>query len=314
MRKRKLHYCDLGSIPVTEVPNRSGWQSKAEFLASEKEAAERPVKEAIASLESTYGQLRTLASQFWSRPVRELQLSIYQDSARDVTFNAPPAEKIFTREDLIAACDRWHDEFFVNTGYELNPDGVMRLCCFGESQARAGADMSQPLAWGLAFAHLRDNLHAFGDELDSSRAPHAEPPAPPQPTLSDLEKFAKPLDSTDGRLEALKIVEELASTEAAGMLSQWLQHLKDVWKFTPTISQNRAVLAWFRRNATESWLNPESYNRCRRSLSAQGVWDLLTIDEREAQAIEQSTTPLAKMGFYDKRDLKTRIARLSEPA
>jgi hypothetical protein len=316
MKKRKLHYADLSSIPVTPTPNVTGWKSKSEIMAGYREDAERPVKQAVAAIESTYSQLRKLAREFWSRPVDQLQLSIYQDSARDVTFDAPPVVKqSYTRDELIAACDKWHADYFVNSGYVLSESGVLRLCCFGESQARAGADMSQPAAWQAVFDHLRENLKAFAEgELDSSRVPRAEPPAPPQLKISDIENLA--LESTEGRKQALAIVTELASVEASKVCEAWLLHLQRDYQFSPSPQQIQAVVAWFNRNA-KNWLRYESYNECRRFLSQTGEAgfpDLRTNDERLCEMIERESSPLMKMGFHDKRDLKNKIMRLADPA
>lgn len=312
-KQRITSLAGLLTIPVTPVVNKTGWQTKAEFFAAEKDLAEKPTRDAIAIQEDAYRKLRKLASEFWSRPIGELQLSIYQDSAKDVTFDAPPVvRESYSREDLIAACDQWHDSSFVHSGYNLNPDGVMRLCCFGESQARAGVDFSQPLAWEFAFFHLKDNLKAFAvGELDSSKVPRAEPPAEPQPQIEDIENLA--LESTDGRKQALKIVEELASAEASVICGQWLEHLKRDYDFTPDTKQINEVVRWFNFNA-KNWLGHKCYDECRRALVSQGIFPahLLTNDEIVCQEIERDQTPLMKMGFDDRRNLRTKILRLTD--
>jgi hypothetical protein len=310
-RKQRLSLVDVITRPVTPVVNKTGYKTKAEFFAAEKDAAEKPVRDAIEVQRQAFLKRRKLASEFWSRrPVSELNLNHFKDSAVDLTFAAPrTTDREYTTEEFNQACENWYDHSLSKSGHLLSPDGVLRLCAFSEIHARAGYDFSQPATWQAAFDYLAFNLKAFGDELDSSRVPRQSEPPAPQPTLDDIENLA--LESTDGRKQALKIVEELASAEASVICGQWLEQLKRDYDFTPDTKQINEVVRWFNFNA-KNWLRHKCYDECRRSLVSQGIFpDIRTNDEREAALIEAGPA-LATLGFDDRVALKNRIRRLSD--
>jgi hypothetical protein len=143
--------------------------------------------------------------------------------------------------------------------------------------------------------------------------PQAETPAEPQPTLDNIENYA--LESTSGRKQALKIVEELASAEAAVICGQWLSQIKRDYDFVPSRQQITEVVRWFNFNA-KNWLRHRSYDECRRALVSQKLFPrhMLSNDEIVCQEIERETTPLMAMGFDDRVALKTKIRRLADPA
>jgi hypothetical protein len=298
---------------LTPVKRLTG--SYAEYLAEEKEKADAAIREQIELHAATLVRLRELSSLFWSRPVDQIIPEIYWDSSKDLTLNIPASCAQYERADLEDAADKWYFTMLKPTGGDFSAHGATRMRAYAEASAFHGFDMSQPAGFQAAWLHLKDDLHAFadGEVLGESHVPQVETPAEPQPKIEDIENLA--LESTEGRKQALAIVEGLYSLDASKVCAAWLDSLKSAWSFFPDANQIQHILAWF-RNGGRNWLRYPEYDACRRSLVSQGIFPphLLTNDEIVCAEIENEQTPLMKMGLRDKRDLKNKIMRLADPA
>ena len=143
-----------------------------------------------------------------------------------------------------------------------------------------------------------------------------ETPAEPQPSLESL-----CLESDSQRKVAQQIVAEDYFASVAPLHQAWMQSLAENFNgFRPTLADLKYLYGetpetgWFAKSNL-SRLSPRSYDSARRHMCAIRRWDenrMLTNDEMVCREIEQEQTPLAKMGFYDKRDLKTKIMRLTD--
>jgi hypothetical protein len=292
-KKQRITLANLAQVPLTPVVNKTGFETLKEFTARLEREKEAPIKEAIEVQRQAFLKLRKLASEFWSRPVGELQLGIYQDSARDVTFTPPPpVREQYSREDLIAACDKWYADSFSKSGFNLNPDGVLRLCCFGESQARAGCDFSQPLGWQAAFDHLKDNLHAFGDELDSSRVPQPveTPEVQPQPTLDELLETTSG-ESAAGRKKLIDAVtEDLSNGEYRACWSAFVTSIYDNFRYVLNDREKRLIYdTLLRRGRLNS---PRDYDAVRVNLVQAGSLPSHLLYPAEKLAIDVESADL----------------------
>jgi hypothetical protein len=312
-RKRLVSPWSLGSLPVTPVENKSGWESREQFYANEREKAERPIREQQEQITASLRQLQKLATEYWSQPVATLAKNLRSELSKDSGFFTPVVRDQFTIEEAQAAFDIWCDtEMQKTTGYSFATfDGGSRCVLYGVSQAHHGSDMSQPTSWAAAFARtLQLAIYQPGElSFDKSKAPKAVEAPAPQPKIEDIDNYS--LESTAGRKAALAVVEELASSEAAEMCRLWLDQLKRDYDFTPTDAQIKHVVAWFNRN-NKNWLRHEAYNECRRSLVSQFIFPehMLTRDERQSREMEGVN--LGALGYDQRIRLMNRVQRLAD--
>jgi hypothetical protein len=317
-KKQRITLANLGQIPLTPVVNKTGWKSRAELEAEWKDLAEKPTRDAIALQEATYRKLLVLASEFWSRPIDQIIPEIYSDSSKSMTLNVPATRAEYERADMEKAADIWYYTIFKPLGFDLNPIGATRQRAFIDASAFHGFDMSAPSNIHASWLHLKDDLHAFadGELIGVPQDQPVETPAEPQPSLESL-----CLESDSQRKVAQQIVAEDYFASVAPLHQAWMQSLAENFNgFRPTLADLKYLYGetpetgWFAKSNL-SRLSPRSYDSARRHMCAIRRWDenrMLTNDEMVCREIEQEQTPLAKMGFYDKRDLKTKIMRLTD--
>jgi hypothetical protein len=312
-RKQRTTVYDLGRVPLTPVENKSGWESAAEMKArwerEEREAKERPIREAIQKLEVTSRHLNRVLAQYWSRPIAELAKTYQTDVGKDFGFVTDATVESYDLSQAQAGFSDFFDNLLPQTEYTLNRDGATRVVFYGICHAVQGADMTSAKSWNEAFLRLIQ-LNAFGnDELTID--PDKVKVVPVVPSVE------KPVLSERHQIEADML------DEMAPIAQSWLASLKDRWDFIPSTSDLKLIFGTNTQSRIleerglffKLGLNPlrvQDYTKIRRYMVTKSYWpqELRTVDEILSDEIERNPTPLEHMTTDDRFNLISSLERI----
>jgi hypothetical protein len=303
-KKKKVALFDLGRVPVTEVKNNSGWESRADFYAreerEERERKERPIREATAAheaaLRTLWGESAPLVKKFWRRPLAELRLVHTGYGSEDLGLQVPTFRdgSQYTFDELVYLFDKWAEEILPTLGYSLQWSGLARLGLYVNSQAVAGRDMSNNDAITAAFFRLL-SCDAFetGELSGDGVRPQSKAVAAPAkaPTFDDVAGLNP--ENREHRKRIFAVVNDNYTTEIAEIFSLWSDHLLRDYGYVMPESVVKKVLTF----VTEKNLNPlrtQTWDLVRRTFTKNGLMRrqdgslMLTSDETLTETIELS--------------------------
>lgn len=319
MRRKKIQHSpwSLGSIPLTPVENKSGFQTRSQFYAAEaaaeKERQEAPVKQVLSQVNQTWQKLNKAVGAFWAQSISDLAVAnLWQSQAGvDLGFSVPKTRDSYEIEVFREAFESWFEKYngphqFALGTREKPNRGAGRLVWYAINQAmNNGQDMSNPAAFDAAHARLVE-LGSYGpDEIayDASKLPAPQPaPEPAKPSLEEIS-----VSTEAGRRQAAELLNVELTAEYQAMYDAWAEHLIRDYKHWLTDEQTKAAINWFRRNdGTVSMMRHEDWNRCRRFLVSQSILPshMLTEDERLSIQISQNPVETNRMTFEDRRQLQ----------
>jgi hypothetical protein len=316
-KHKQQHSPTYSDVPLSPVP-RLGDPTADEKLreyrkrydAAQKELAEAPIKKAEAELTQTIRELDKHARCFWPQSIEAIIPRLYTEASQDFGLSGvPDATEQNTPDDLKAAIASWFDRVLPTMAYGfVNENAAQKFGYYLSAAAYHMKDVRSPAAITACFLRLVE-IEAFkpGElSFDPSKAPRKQPAPAPKPTLADIEKLSA--ESTEGRRKVLAIVEDLASSQAADMASQWLLSLKTNFNFVPNDDQIKQIVGWFQKNG-KNWLSPRSYDEARRWAVSAYIFpeNLLTSDEALCKSLE--AIPLGTLGYDERTRLYNKLQR-----
>lgn len=304
MKKKKISLFDLGSVPVTPVENKSGWESRADFYAREererKEAAERPIREATeahqTALRTLWGQSAPLVKKFWRRPLAELRLVHTGEGSEDLGLQVPTFRdgSQYTFDELVYLFDTWSETVLPTLGYSLQWSGLARLGLYVNSQAVAGRDMSNNEAITAAFFRLLSCDAFETGELsgDGVKSQPKEVAAPAKaPTFDDVAHLST--EHREQRKQLLAVVGNDFTNEGVAVFNLWLDQLYRDYQFMmPEAIVRKCINFINERNLSP--ISPMTYDKIRRVFTKNGLMRrqdgslMLTREEQLAETLELS--------------------------
>jgi hypothetical protein len=330
-RKKKIGLYDIGRVPVTEVSNKSGYESnkelsarlrreEAEELAKKQKAIEDadPTRQAEKAMIAAETKVALQRSDRLTKICRNL--ATMEDFARkdpemlidDLGLSTTDTDQRATFEDTLQS-------FIERTLHSTTSEANRRFSLYVWVQVN-----------NLKIAMTDDNLSVllnrlislgvFADgEVTLPRATKNQATVrldEPTPTVADIEGMDT--NTRENRAAVRDLVARLAAEEQVPLRDEWLYEsltkefnfyiTQEQWAWCwhiPNPRNPQDMGGWFQRN-NKSPLDPRSYDECRRAAVANRIFPdrLLREDERLARDVEQSDT----QDYTTRRDLNRRIA------
>jgi hypothetical protein len=305
-RKKKIGLYDIGRLPVTEVGNKSGFQTRAEFYkeqeqiaAREKAAAEERLMAPVRALQQQITEAAAESSKrvqkFWQLPLASIAEYGLEFAPADMFGDFPLQEGTRDKQAQIAAHEKCKSDL-ESRGCIISPEGWNRVGGYLEAlQYHRNVSLSAVESWTLAIERL-SHLSCFADgEISGYDNAVAARKAKQQPTV---EPSATPTwdavstlstERRDDRKKIFTAVGEDFTSEIAAFFGLWLDQLQRDYGYSMPSDVVKKALAF----VTERNLNPlrhETWNIVRRTFTKCG-WmpaGMLTERERLDDLIESS--------------------------
>src|SRR6266436_120803 len=268
MKKRRVTSpWGLGELPVTPVENKSGYETKREYLARlergereaaarAKEAEEAPRKAAVAEYSRNLVKLRKAqAENLFIVPSEELA-GICQLAPESVEGSV---EHI--TDQIRSAFEKMQREL-ASEGIILHASGLDKLKRI--AQLNSGVDIRLVGTWRKIYEHA-SSLNAL-DYSDVTVPQPVQPVVLPEssekkPSLDDLMNLR--VTGSRDLAVAKEIADQLYESEMLPIYQQWVEHLVRDHNYHLTREDADIVEKWFQRN-NRNRLRHESYNEVRR--------------------------------------------------
>jgi|HubBroStandDraft_1064217.scaffolds.fasta_scaffold38230_2 hypothetical protein len=333
-RKKKIGLYDIGRLPVTEVGNKSGFQTRKEFYneqeqiaAREQAAAEErlmaPVRAAEHDMQTAAREHSGRIARFWQNPLPLVAECGIELAPNELAGDYPLQEGPRDKKAEIAAYEKCKSDL-ASRGCIISQEGWNRVGGYLEAlQYHRNVSLSAVESWTLAIERLF-HLSCFADgEISgydnavaarkAKKQPRVETSA--TPTWSAVQDL-NPENREQKRLIERALGEDFTS-EVAAFFGLWLDQLyRDYQYYMPEPIIKRA-LAY----VTSANLNPlrhETWNIVRRNFTKNG-WmrkadGSLMMTEREKLSDFCDTADLNDREVRRQINLKNRELLESEPA
>jgi hypothetical protein len=314
-RKKKIGLYDIGRVPVTEVGNKSGYESNKELSARLRREEQEELAKKQRAIEAADPTRQ--AERAYVDAMTELAIKT-RDRLKKLYRDVPTIED-YIRHDLEALID--------DIGLPTqNPPVTMaefeeRLRAFveGLSGVTFSSDAARKFelyAWvGCRQGTVIDNstLQAMLERCESLgigvTLPKAQRPVTPEPTPTVADIEGMDTNTRENRAAVRELVRHLASEEQVPLRDEWIQHLVDKFNFYITQEQWDWCYQWLKRN-NKNRLDPRSFEACRRAAVANFVFPDRCLDDVDRANLEIEALPTATMSFSEKQKLARRLARI----
>ena len=324
MRKRKLSIYDIGRLPSVAVENKSGFQTKKEFLEQEErdriaaeQSAERrrtaPLREAEMELREAAREASARIAMYWKIPIEEIQMNPVSITRVDIAgdYEIGPRD-----EPAENAAWKEFQENLKSFGCTLSDAGLLRLSHYLVSlNYHRGISLTSVSNFATALERLV-SLDVFqSGELENYQPtqPERQPerPVSRRDALDEIETLN--LESRSGNARAKEISnQDFFGREFAHTVDRWTNWLEATFQYVLTDDARKAAGQWWERNPTENPLRGESWTRLRLNLVKKGVMpqSCLTREEILNQTIEASSD---RSDSYEvRRNLRQQIRELAQ--
>jgi hypothetical protein len=283
---------DIGRIRATNIEvakPETLLELAARLEHEERERQEAPIRAAENQLKATLRQMTEGYRNVWSMPVEKLRKAdreFLEASTPDLGLSQTDYDTMDAGSATTAgqAAKQTFDDFIAalpQRGITLTEDGVIRFSLFVSALAvfRNAAVTVNCCDTALAWLH-----ECFGDEIHHASTTVAEPPQESTPlTLDDVLK-----QGTDGSRDSDRRLRDAAEfdwlNEHRELISAFLNHLRDVWGFTPTDEQWKFIFGKHTGLFTRmNWSHgdPRNYDSARKYCAKRGIFpsSMLTCGE-----------------------------------
>ena len=319
-RNRVITLQDIARLPVTEVGNKSGFQTRREFYKEQEQIAAREKAAAeerlMAPVRAGEKQLRQAASEhsakirsFFSRPASFI-VENCENAPVDFYGDYPLLEGA---RDL-QADNSVREEFrrtLASSGCILDDAGQTRLDVYLDVlNYYRNISLASVTSWAIGL----ERLNALGcfqpGELSGYDNGGAAQPAdknpqtvkPAEPTIDDLLS----LDTTtrEGFKEACRLAQDLGQIELAPVFQAWAQSLVDNFSLYTTAEDRERITAWFKRNNRR---DKRAFDDCRKFMVKQGYWPESALTKEEITARNWESRSERSDTFESKRELRRQL-------
>lgn len=326
-RKRKLNLNDWNQIPTTQVENKSGWETRAQFYAreakerqDEQNAAEEelmaPVKAAEVEMHKATAEASVRLKRFWSLPLADIAEYGIEFAPADLFGDFPLQERARVKQTEIAAYEKCKSNLAA-VGVNISPEGWNRVGGYLEAlHYHRNISLSAVKSWELAVSRL----HQLGcqpgefsgyEEMLARDTPKPESKPAATPTWDAVQGLST--ENRDQRKKVLEAVGEDFTGEIAAFFGLWQEQLARDYNYViPEALIKRAL-----RYVTDNNLSPlqhETWNIVRRVFVKNGWFPAGMLTEREKLSAFCDTADL------NDREIRRQIQRRnmeimeSEPA
>jgi hypothetical protein len=329
-RNRVTTLQDIARLPVTEVGNKSGFQTRREFYkeqeqiaACEQKAAEEKLMAPVRAVEKQFREESSKQSakvkSFFSK-----SLSVIDDNIENAPVDFMDYPEGPRDPQAESAAGKEFEQIIESSGCTLTDAGWIRLGHYlGSLRLQRGVSFASASSWAAALDRLFSlGCFAAGEitGYESSVARRETPKTvTPEPSATPTWDAVSTL-STERREERKKVLDAVGedfTSEVAAFVGLWLDQLaRDYNYYMPDAITKRAL-----QYVTDQNLNPlrhETWNIVRRVFTKNG-WMLkpdgtMMLTEREKLSDLCDTSDLSDRETRRRINLKNRELLDSEPA
>jgi hypothetical protein len=328
-RNRITTLQDIARLPVTEVGNKSGFQTRREFYkeqeqiaASEQKAAEEKLMAPVRAVEKQFREESSKQSakvkSFFSK-----SLAVIDDNTENAPVDFIDYPEGLRDPQAESAAGKEFEQNLESSGCTLTDAGWIRLGHYlGSLRRQRGVSFASATSWATALDRLFSlGCFAAGEITGyESVVARRETPKPavkptPTPTWDDTQNL-----STERRGERQRVLDAVGedfTSEVAAFVILWRDQLARDYNYVMPDDILKRALDWC-KDTNQNPLRHETWNICRRLFTRNG-WMLkpdgtMMLTEREKLSDLCDTSDLSDRETRRRINLKNRELLDSEPA